>query len=254
MRGNLWDDPRVAGICDAIGCNEAPVIGALYWLWASADQHTDSGFLPGLTIRGIDRKTGVEGFGEALQKVGWLVVDEEGVRIPKFDDHNSESAKKRAADAKRKANVRNVSAKSPQQSGQTADKKRRNAELEKEKEKEKSKSINKFKRPKVEEIAAYCLERKNSVDAQTFFDHYEANGWLRGKNKIKDWKACVRTWEKNQEQRNSGNGRFKTANDDRAERRVDPANVYDENHDYTNFGPTKSEYLKEHGSDDKLSD
>jgi hypothetical protein len=44
-------------------------------------------------------------------------------------------------------------------------------------------------------VSEYCQERGNSVDPQAFLDHYEANGWVRGKTKIKDWKACVRTWE-----------------------------------------------------------
>lgn len=53
-----------------------------------------------------------------------------------------------------------------------------------------------FKPPTVEEVAAYCLERGNHVDAQRFVDYYTANGWMRGKTKIKDWRACVRTWER----------------------------------------------------------
>lgn len=54
----------------------------------------------------------------------------------------------------------------------------------------------KFFPPSVSEVTEYCRERGNSVDPQNFVDHYEANGWMRGKNKVKDWKACVRTWEK----------------------------------------------------------
>jgi hypothetical protein len=53
-----------------------------------------------------------------------------------------------------------------------------------------------FVPPTVEEIKEYCLERNNDVDANKFFDFYEAKGWMVGKNKMKDWKACVRTWEK----------------------------------------------------------
>ena len=53
-----------------------------------------------------------------------------------------------------------------------------------------------FKIPTIIEIKEYCLERKNTVDAETFFDFYESKGWLIGKNKMKSWKACVRTWEK----------------------------------------------------------
>lgn len=53
-----------------------------------------------------------------------------------------------------------------------------------------------FAKPSVEEIRFYCIERHNSVDAQRFFDFYESKGWLVGKSPMKDWKACVRTWEK----------------------------------------------------------
>lgn len=58
----------------------------------------------------------------------------------------------------------------------------------------------KFSPPTFEEVAAYCTERGNSIDAQQFIDHYEASGWKRGKSPVVDWRACVRTWEKNQTQ------------------------------------------------------
>ena len=103
MRGNLWDDPRIAKLCDATDQSEAAVIGALYWLWAMADQHTADGFLPGLTARQIDRKTGVPGFANALASIGWMTISDEGVEIVNFDDHNGASAKKRCQTAKRVA-------------------------------------------------------------------------------------------------------------------------------------------------------
>lgn len=55
----------------------------------------------------------------------------------------------------------------------------------------------KFVKPTLEEIKEYCAERENFVNPQQFFDHYESIGWMRGKNKMKDWKATVRTWENN---------------------------------------------------------
>jgi hypothetical protein len=58
-----------------------------------------------------------------------------------------------------------------------------------------------FKPPTVDEVRAYCIDRGNSIDADAFVDHYQTNGWMRGKNKIKDWKACVRTWEVAQKNR-----------------------------------------------------
>jgi hypothetical protein len=51
--------------------------------------------------------------------------------------------------------------------------------------------------PKLEDVISYCGERSNAVDAHKWFDHYTSNGWLVGKNKMKDWKAAVRTWERN---------------------------------------------------------
>ena len=55
----------------------------------------------------------------------------------------------------------------------------------------------KFVRPTVEEVQAYCEERNNTVDPQYFVDFYTANGWKVGKNSMKDWKATVRYWERN---------------------------------------------------------
>lgn len=54
-----------------------------------------------------------------------------------------------------------------------------------------------FKKPTVEEIQNYCNERNNDVDANQFYDFYESKNWYVGKNKMKSWQACVRTWERN---------------------------------------------------------
>ena len=51
--------------------------------------------------------------------------------------------------------------------------------------------------PTLEEVQAYCKERNNNVNAQRFIDYYTSNGWQVGKNKMKNWKAAVRTWENN---------------------------------------------------------
>jgi uncharacterized protein YdaU (DUF1376 family) len=51
--------------------------------------------------------------------------------------------------------------------------------------------------PTLNEVQAYCEERKNHVDSQKWFDHYSSNGWRVGRNRMKDWRAAVRTWERN---------------------------------------------------------
>ena len=53
-----------------------------------------------------------------------------------------------------------------------------------------------FKKPTLDDINNYCFERKNNIDAETFFNFYASKDWLIGKNKMKDWKACIITWEK----------------------------------------------------------
>lgn len=58
-----------------------------------------------------------------------------------------------------------------------------------------NKEGNKFVKPTIEEIQEYCLERKNGINANAFYDFYESKNWMIGKNKMKDFKACIRTWE-----------------------------------------------------------
>ena len=81
-------------------------------------------------------------------------------------------------------------------------------ENKKEKEKEKEIEIEKdiidkrkrFTPPTVEEVQSYCIERRNTVDAERFVDFYSAKGWKVGNQPMKDWRAAVRTWEKREEQ------------------------------------------------------
>lgn len=58
-----------------------------------------------------------------------------------------------------------------------------------------------FVPPTVEQVREYCRQRNNKVEAQRFVDYYTSNGWMVGKTKMKDWKAAVRTWEKNEKPR-----------------------------------------------------
>ena len=58
-----------------------------------------------------------------------------------------------------------------------------------------NKESKKFVKPTIEEIQEYCLERKNGINANAFYDFYESKNWMIGKNKMKDFKACIRTWE-----------------------------------------------------------
>ena len=212
MRGNLWDDPRVSKLCDLTDQSEAAIVGALYWLWAAADQHTEDGLMPGLTLRQIDRKTGVQGFGAALCQIGWLEDNPDGVRIVNFEDHNGTSAKRRCTDAQRKANVRNVSASDADKQRTESGQKTPNlgAREEKRREEEKTEEAPSPKSPRgtalpetwtlPDDWKTWAEKERPDVDPQTAADSFR-DFWIAkpGKEGRKtDWQATWRNWVRNQ--------------------------------------------------------
>lgn len=56
-----------------------------------------------------------------------------------------------------------------------------------------------FQPPSVSEVADYCRERGNTINAEQFVDFYEARGWKLGRQTMRDWKAAVRTWERREQ-------------------------------------------------------
>lgn len=56
----------------------------------------------------------------------------------------------------------------------------------------------------MEEVRQYCEERKNGIDPEVFYHHYESNGWKVGKTPMKSWKSAMVTWEKNREGQKKG--------------------------------------------------
>ena len=52
----------------------------------------------------------------------------------------------------------------------------------------------KFNKPTVDEIKAYCREKGYNVNAEHFYNYYEANGWRVGRNAMKSWRAAVTNW------------------------------------------------------------
>ena len=209
MRGNLWDDPRVGHICDLCDTSEASVIGGLYWLWATADQHTEDGTMPGLSLRQIDRKTGVPGLAAALVDVGWLLDDPAGATIVKFEEHNGASAKKRCQTAKRVANFKagNADETLDSESGNATsvstalprEEKRREEKKEQQpKDKERSPCGSRLPADWVcpEEWLTHCTSERPDLDATTvacnFADYWHAKAGA-GARKA-DWLATWRSW------------------------------------------------------------
>ena len=113
-----------------------------------------------------------------------------------------------ASRKKAEAGQKGGESKAQANSKQTASKTKANGKREREREREQDREQllkestkekqPRFQAPTVEQVADYCRERKNNVNPQRFVSHYEAVGWKIGKNPMRDWKAAVRTWERNE--------------------------------------------------------
>jgi len=70
-----------------------------------------------------------------------------------------------------------------------------------------------MKKPTLEEVQHYCLSRHNGINPAAFLDYYDSVGWMVGKKPMKDWQACVRTWERNRKQERPRNSVIGNATD-----------------------------------------
>lgn len=71
--------------------------------------------------------------------------------------------------------------------------------------KNEKKVVVRFAPPTIEQVAEYCRQRKNNINAERFCAYYESIGWMVGKHKMKDWKQAVITWEQNAKKKNAQN-------------------------------------------------
>ena len=83
-----------------------------------------------------------------------------------------------------------------------------------------------FLPPTISEVKEYCEKRKNGINPEQFVNFYQSKGWMIGKNKMKDWKAAVRTWEI-QNRKNNGNNQTSDNSKFR-----DSKNVYETKSDF----------------------
>lgn len=209
------DKPEIFEIAAELDIDPDAVLGKLVRVWCWVDSNSADGHIKSVTHVLIDRLTGHKGFAQAMETCGWLTKTE----IPNFHRHLGESAKKRAKDAERKRKSRNVSkgghTESVTEDGTQSGLEKRREDKNKDikdmcpqvvtvhDEKNEvaipkpKKTVKRFIKPTPAEVAQYCQDRKNFVDPEAWINHYESNGWKVGKNPMKDWKAAVRTWEKN---------------------------------------------------------
>lgn len=116
MRIELQTHPKVFRMVSALKADRLRIIGGLHVAWSTFDTHCDDGVLVGYTTDAMDAVVGWPGFTQAMIDVEWACMEDEGLVMPRFDEHNGASAKRRANDNERKRNdrktknVRNLSA------------------------------------------------------------------------------------------------------------------------------------------------
>ena len=135
MRIDLQTHPKVFRMVSALQADRLRIIGGLHVAWSIFDTHSSDGVLVGYTVDAMDAVVGWPGFTQAMVDVEWASVNDAGSLVmPRFDEHNGASAKRRANDSERKRNerktpVRNLSA-SDADSLRTREEKRREEKKE----------------------------------------------------------------------------------------------------------------------------
>lgn len=110
MRADLHTHPKVVRMASALKADRLRIVGGLHSAWCLFDVHSVDGLLDGYSLETLDDMIGFPGFSAAMVAVGWLETDGENLVMPRFSEHNGQSAKRRAQDAARKRNVRKSSA------------------------------------------------------------------------------------------------------------------------------------------------
>lgn len=106
MGVGLRRHPKVVRIMSALKADRLRVVGALHAVWCVFDEHSSDGFLAGYSMAVMDAEIGWPGFSAAMQAVGWLQEDRDGLTVPDYEAHNGPTAKRRATDTSRKGKSR----------------------------------------------------------------------------------------------------------------------------------------------------
>jgi hypothetical protein len=141
MRSGLATHPKVVRIASALKADRLRVVGGLHSVWCLFDEHSENGVLIGYTLSALDDLIGWPGFSAEMARVEWLIETGETLATPRFEDHNGQSAKRRAQDADRKRMARENSEIVQEMSAFDADKKRTREEKRREEKREEQKPI-----------------------------------------------------------------------------------------------------------------
>lgn len=125
MRKSLLADPRVVRISSALKADRLRTLGGLLSAWCLIDEQTEDGNLEGYTPEIFDDLVGCPGLARAMASVGWLTIENESLMAPRFEEHNGQTAKRRAQDSVRKMSARGADKCPPEKRTKSGPEKRR---------------------------------------------------------------------------------------------------------------------------------
>jgi hypothetical protein len=211
MRMGLRTHPKIVRMASALKADRYRVIGGLHAVWSLADEHTEDGSLPGYSMGALDDSIGWPGFSQAMKDIAWLTEEPQGLVLPRFDEHNGASAKRRAQDAERKRNDRKTSAPDADTTRTREEKRREELKLTPPgppvpKKLNGNGEAHARKKPATrapdefeisEPMWAWATEQgviHERIETETakFLDHHKAKGSL-----FSDWPAAWRKWMRN---------------------------------------------------------
>jgi len=188
IESSLPYKPEVYSISEQLNCNKNETLGMLLIYFSWLDQHSKDGKLESYACNMIDDIVSRKGFFDALINVGWLKQNCNGYSVTNFEKHLSNSAKSRSSANQRVKKHRAKKDDNCNGKGVTKALPEKRRE-----EKRRKESI----KPSLQDVKSYISEKNFSLNAEEFFDFYESKNWMIGKNKMKDYKAAIRNWERN---------------------------------------------------------
>ena len=198
MRSDLFTHPKVVRISSALKADRLRTVGGLMAVWCLFDAHSVDGKLDGYTLDALDDLIGWPGFSASMASIGWLEDHGDSLSTPRFDEHNGQSAKRRATETERKRVARAVG----DSSADDADKKRSREEKRREEEKPSSRVRASRRCPReflVEaELQQWAREKAPLVDIRAETEAFRDCEFPKAHA---DWPATWRGWMRREQKR-----------------------------------------------------
>jgi hypothetical protein len=158
---------------------------------------------------------------EGNERFLWAVakrdIDMTNARNETFRQNGSKGGRPKTKQNQEKPNETKNNQEKPNETNENQTEPNETLKEKKRKEKKGNENNSRFTPPTIDEVIAYCQERKNNVNPVRWFNFYASKGWKVGKEPMKDWKASVRYWESDENDGNNSRGNGNTTESGRAD-------------------------------------